>query len=95
MRRRGDGGDEDLVAAINSKVGTNYAIWRIGLTHDPAESKRYWGETARHTTAFWSHWQADSLSNAQATESHFIGKGMKGGTGGDLSPDRAVYVYVF
>ena len=40
-------------------------------------------------------WTADSLSDAQDIERHFISKGMKGGTGGDLSAYKTVYVYVF
>ena len=43
----------------------------------------------------WRNWTADSLSDAQDIESYFIDKGMKGGTGGDLSSYRAVYVYIF
>lgn len=85
-----------IVAAINTKMGgTAYNIWRIGLTHDPADRKTYWAETEKQSTTYWSQWQADSLSDAQDIESHFINKGMKGGTGGDLSARRTVYVYVF
>jgi len=57
-------------SAINAKTGTNYAIWRIGLTHYPDDRKRQWTQT--NTTTFWSQWQVDSLSDAQAIEAHFI-----------------------
>lgn len=86
-----------IIAEIAAKVLPigGYSVWRIGLTHDPAERKQYW--TEKESTACWSQWQADSLSDAQAIESHFINndKGMKGQTGGDLSPWSPVYVYVF
>jgi hypothetical protein len=86
----------DIIAAIDAKVGsTQYSIWRIGLTHDLAERKKYWSETEKQDITHWSDWQADSLSDAQDIESYFINKGMKGGVGGDLSPHKTVYVYVF
>lgn len=85
-----------IMAAIDLKVSsTAYNLWRIGLTHDPTERKQYWKETGKQSTTYWSQWQADSLSDAHDIEAHFIGKGMKGGTGGDLSAKRTVYVYVF
>ena len=85
-----------IVAAIQTKVGTtNYGIWRIGLTHDLAERKKYWKETEKESVAYWTAWEADSLSDAQDIEAHFINKGMKGGVGGDLSSRKTVYVYVF
>lgn len=85
-----------IFAAIQSKIGfTQYSIWRIGLTHDLAERKRYWKDTEGQTVTHWSEWTADSLSDAQDIERHFINKGMKGGTGGDLSYSKTVYVYVF
>jgi hypothetical protein len=85
-----------IMAAIDLKVSsTTYNIWRIGVTHDPTELKQYWKETEKQSTTHWSQWQADSLSDALNIEAHFIGKGMKGGTAGDLSARRTVYVYVF
>jgi hypothetical protein len=84
------------MSAITSKVGnTKFSIWRIGLTHDLVERKKYWKETEKENVTYWSNWTADSLSDAQDIEAHFIGKGMKGGTGGSLSARSIVYVYVF
>ncbi len=86
----------DIMQAIESKRGTtDYNIWRIGLTHDIAERKSYWKETEKQNVNYWKDWQTDSLSDTQDIESHFINKGMKGGTGGDLSSRKTVYVYVF
>lgn len=83
-----------IITAIDAKLGsTQYEIWRIGLTHDPATQKQDWFKT--ESVVFWQQWQADSLSDAQDIEAHFINKGMKGGTGGDLSRNKTVYVYVF
>lgn len=84
-----------IIAAIQTKVGSAYSVWRIGLTHDLDERKAYWKHTKNESVGLWSDWKADSLSDAQDIEAHFINKGMKGGTGGDLSPFKAVYVYVF
>lgn len=85
---------QDIIAAITAKTGRNYAIWRIGLTHDEAERKKQWTDKG-HSTNCWTSWIADSLSDAQDIETHFINLGMKGGTGGDLSPHKSVAVYVF
>lgn len=86
----------DIIAAIQHKTGTtNLGIWRIGLTHDLDERKAYWKNTEKETVTYWSDWIADSLSDAQDIEAYFIDKGMKGGTGGDLSSRKTVYVYVF
>ena len=84
-----------IVTAIESKVGSHYGLWRIGITHDLAERKRYWKDTEDLSVDYWSDWTADSMYDAQDIESHFIKKGMKGGTGGDLSNSKTVYVYVF
>ena len=83
------------MAAIQSKVGSSYNLYRIGLTHDLAERKGYWKDTEKENVTYWVNWTADSLSDAQDIERHFINKGMKGGTGGDLSSRKTVYVYVF
>lgn len=83
-----------IMAAIEAKVST-YNVWRIGLTHDLAERKAYWKDPKQQNVKYWSDWRADSLSNAQDIQAHFIKKGMKGGTGGDLSAKKTVYVYIF
>jgi len=86
---------QSIVAAINAKVGTSFSIYRIGLTHDLAERKAYWKDTEKQNVDYWANWTADSLSDAQDIESHFINKGMKGGVGGNLVSYKTVYVYVF
>jgi hypothetical protein len=82
---------------IEKRVGTtSYSAWRIGLTHDLADRKSYWRDTMKENIGSWTAWPADSLSDAQDIESHYINiKKMKGGTGGDLSFRKAVYVYIF
>jgi hypothetical protein len=82
---------------IEKRVSTtSYSAWRIGLTHDLADRKTYWRDTMKENVGSWTAWQADSLSDAQDLENHFINtKKMKGGTGGDLSSRKTVYVYIF
>ena len=85
-----------ILSAIKAKVGTTQlGIWRIGLTHDLADRKKYWAETENQSTTYWSAWEADSLSDAQEIEADYIESGMKGGTGGNLSAYKTVFVYVF
>lgn len=87
---------ETIKSGIQTKVGSNYSAYRIGLTHDLAERKSYWKDTKKQDVSYWKEWQADSLSDAQEIETYFIQtKGMKGGEGGDLSSRKTVYVYVF
>ena len=83
-----------IIAAINAIV-SKYSAWRIGLTHDLTERKAHWRDTEGLDIKYWKDWQADSLSDAQDIESQFINKGMDGGTGGDLSAKKTVYVYIF
>lgn len=86
----------NIVSAITNKCSGSYTAWRIGLTHDLVERKKYWGETQKQDVKLWADWTADSLKDAQDIESYFINdKKMKGGTGGDLSSRSTVYVYVF
>ncbi len=85
----------EIVQAIIKRVGeaetVNYGLWRIGLTHDHTERWEGWEKPK-----FWLYWQADSLDDAQEVEAFFIHeKGMQGGTGGDLSPHKTVFVYIF
>ncbi|MGD0058251.1 MAG: hypothetical protein ABSD58_02425 [Verrucomicrobiia bacterium] len=86
----------DIIAAITTRIGSSkFSVWRIGLTHDLVERKKYWADTEKLDTQYWTWWQADSLSDAQDIEAAFINKGMDGGTGGDLSLYKAVFVYIF
>jgi len=83
-----------IISEINTKVGTNHTAYRIGITHDPVERKKYW--TSQESTTYWKQWEADSLSDAQAIETYFIQeKKMKGGEGGDMDSKKKTYVYVF
>lgn len=86
---------QGIASAIVTKIGsTKFSIWRIGLTHDWVQRKTEWsnsGEYVKH----WSCWETESLSDAQDIENHFINKGMIGGTGGNLSSRKTVFVYVF
>lgn len=75
----------------SSKEPNYYKAWQIGITQDVQQRYKDWG-----TPQYFQYWEADSLQDAQAIEAHFINqKGMKGGTGGDLSPKAKTYVYIF
>ena len=36
-----------LISEITTKVGSALTAYRIGLTHDLAERKKYWGQTEK------------------------------------------------
>jgi hypothetical protein len=86
----------DIERSILSKIfGSDIRKWRIGLTNDLRVRYEHWKQTENLSVIDWDAWEADSLSDAQALEASFIGKGMKGGTGGNLSASQPVHVYVF
>ena len=84
-----------IVNRVESSKSGDYSAWTIGLTHDTDERKQQ-HEDEWNSTNYWKQWVADSLSDAEDIESHFISeKSMKGGTGGNLSAHKEVYVYIF
>lgn len=84
-----------IIDRVESSKTVEYSAWTIGLTPDPAERKGQ-HKADRKSTTYWKQWVAGSLSDAQDIESYFINtKGMKGGTGDDLSARKTVYVYIF
>ena len=84
-----------IIDRVEGSKTVKYSSWTIGLTHNPKERKQQHEDDGK-SVEHWKQWTADSLSDAQEIESYFINdKGMKGGTGGDLSHYRTVYVYIF
>jgi len=75
-----------IKAAIEAKA-TRYPAWTIGITDDLDRRRKEHG-----SPSIWHHWDADSQQIARSVEAHFLGKGMKGDTGGG---GRADYVYIF
>ena len=80
--------------AIEKKVASNYSVWQVGITNNSATRKQQHEDDGKSVKS-WTQWEADSLSDARDIESHFLGKGMKGGGGGDLDANKTVYVYIF
>ncbi len=78
--------ESDIKKAIEARVN-KYSSWTIGVTDNPTERKKQ-----HDNTKHWMQWNADSETAARNVESHFIDKGMKGGTGGRGNAD---YVYIF
>ena len=84
-----------IINRVESSKTVNYSAWTLGLTHNPQERKQQHENEGKSTT-YWKHWTSSSLIDAQDIESYFINeKDMKGGTGGNLSGSRIVYVYIF
>ena len=85
----------DILGAIHLKAFRGpIQIWRIGITNDPVEAKKYW-EVRNESTAHWSEWQAESLMEARSIEQLFLDRGMKRGSAGVVAADGVTYVYVF
>ena len=76
-----------IKAGIERLVGT-YSLWAIGLTDDPERREAEIGNPMG-----WRQFDADTEQVAKNVESHFVGKGMEGDTGGRVT--RAKYVYIF
>lgn len=82
----------DIISEMNSKVGnSSYSSWTIGVTDDP-ETRRTQHQNDGNNVSSWKHWKTDSEQDGRDIEAHFLGKGMKGGTGG---AGKAGYVYIF
>ena len=87
---------KDIETSILSKIfGSDIRKWRIGLTNDLRVRYEHWRDTENQKLLDWDAWEADSLSDAQAVEASFIRKGMKGGTGGNLSASLPIFVHLF
>ena len=86
--------NEEIMAAIQAKVGSYYGYWTIGMTNDPAERRRFWTEDREQSSTYWQQW-ISSLEVARSIAGHFVQKGMKLDMGGHASANRPVYVYVF
>ena len=86
---------QQIIDRVEATKKPNYGAWTVGLSHDP-RTRREQHEKDGKDTQYWIQWTASSLDDAQQIEAFFINeKGMKGGTGGDLSPHRVTYVYIF
>jgi len=86
---------QQIANAVVTRMGnTSCSIWTVGITQDLVRRKSEHLNDKKNVT-HWTQWQADSLSDAQRVESHFINKGMTGGTGGDMASSKTTYVYIF
>lgn len=87
--------EQEIIQAIENRVMSaktkDYSIWTIGITDDPVR-RRTEHDNAHDNTTYWKDWRADTETMARNVEKHFLGKGMKGGTGGGEHP---TYVYIF
>jgi len=83
--------ESEIIGAIDARVRNSktvdYSIWAIGITNDPDRRRGEHGEPE-----YWMSWKGDTETIARNVESHFIEKGMKGGTGGG---ERPTHVYIF
>ena len=79
---------------IIEAIGDRGHLWTIGITNDPERRKKEHTQDGKDTK-YWEMWKADSKNVAETVESHFIDKGMKGGSGGNVDGVQTVYVYIF
>jgi len=82
---------------VNDSKTVDYSMWTIGITTEPEERKEQ-----HNNPKYWVQWEADSLDIAREVENYFLNEyteqksnRMKGGTGGDMSPYKTAYVYIF
>ena len=95
---------QDIADAINKKVkDTNiknkpnlplsekYRYWTIGITNDLDRRKKEHISDGKNIS-HWRGWPADTEEIARVVEKYFLDRGMNGGEGGGINPDR---VYIF
>lgn len=78
--------ESEIIAEIE-KIVIHYPSWVIGITDNPDRRKREHGNPVG-----WHHWYAVLETSARQIEKYFLNKGMRGDTGGGISPS---YVYIF
>ena len=83
-------GIADAIEKLVGHSGHPYEKWTVGVTDDPAKRRREYA-SGGSDVSWWHDWNADTEQAARDVERHFLGKGMRGGTGG---AGRADYVYV-
>jgi len=83
-----------IISAIEEIIKGSYSSWTIGITNDPDRRKQE-HESDGNDVRYWRQLLADSLQDAQDTEKYFLDKDCKGGTGGNLSPYKNTYVYIY
>jgi hypothetical protein len=77
---------QEIIEKIENIVNY-YSVWTIGITSDPAQRKKVYGNPAS-----WTQWKADCEQIARDVEMYFLDKGMNGRTEVGKSPN---YVYIF
>lgn len=87
--------ESEIIDAIETRVKSSrvvdYSSWTIGITDDPDRRRKEHADEGDNVQ-YWMHWKAESEAIARRVEKLFLGKGMKGGTGGG---DNPIYVYIY
>jgi hypothetical protein len=84
-----------ITTEIETIVGGNFKIWRIGLTNDPLVHKRQLKDAQKQDVARWQQWRAASLADARDIEQTFVQNGMRSGSSASVSDVFPTYVYIF
>ena len=59
-----------IISAINSKVGSNYTIYQIGITDNPSKRKEEWSAKGENTK-YWAQWQAELFGRCKSNRGLF------------------------
>lgn len=76
---------------LNSKK-EYWSDYYVGITND-VERRLFTEHNVSKENAWWIYREAVDKATAQAVEEYYLGKGMKGDTGGGT--DDSVYVYCY
>jgi len=79
--------EQQIVAEIERVVTSNYTIWTIGITKDPASRRMEHGNPD-----IWYEWAVTPAASAENIERYFVSKGMEVGS---CAVGGADYVYIF
>lgn len=87
---------EQIIADIDAHLQESnkkyFSDFYIGITNDV--ERRLFGEhNVDEKNGWWIYSPADSKATAQAVEEYYLGKGMKGNTGGGNEDTTYVYCY--
>ena len=82
----------DFDAHLQKSSKKYYSDFYVGITND-IERRLFTEHNVKKEGAWWIYREATDKTTAQEVEEYYLGKGMKGDTGGGT--DDSIYVYCY
>lgn len=87
---------EEMIAFFEENLRNSrrnyYSEFYIGITND-VERRLFQEHNVNKETMWWAYTTANTKEDAEYIERYYLGKGMKGNTGGGTPDSKVVYCY--